>query len=134
MDNTISFTLSELFGLITTIGGCIVAVETVAIIIFKLVARVKAPELKQNARLDALEKADEEKAKEICELRKEMQAELKKRDDRLNSGDDKFEKVEEGNKIILRGLQALLNQSLGIKDAEALKKVSEDLSEFLLNK
>ena len=84
MDNTISFTLSELFGLITTIGGCIVAVETVAIIIFKLVARVKAPELKQNARLDALEKADEEKAKEICELRKEMQAELKKRDDRLN--------------------------------------------------
>ena len=123
MDNTISFTLSELFGLITTIGGCIVAVETVAIIIFKLVARVKAPELKQNERLDALEKADEARQKEIEELKK-----------RLNDGDDKFEKVEEGNKIILKGLQALLNQSLGIKDTEALKHVSDELNDFLLDK
>ena len=123
MDNTISFTLSELFGLITTIGGCIVAVETVAIIIFKLVARVKAPELKQNARLDALEKADEARQREIEELKK-----------RLNDGDDKFEKVEEGNKIIMRGVQALLNQSLGVKDAEALKKASEELNDFLLDK
>ena len=123
MDNTISFTLSELFGLITTIGGCIVAVETVAIIIFKLVARVKAPELKQNERLDKLEKADADKQRQIDELKK-----------RLNDGDDKFEKVEEGNKIIIRGLQALLNQSLGVKDTEALKKATEELSEFLLNK
>ena len=123
MDNTISFTLSELFGLITTIGGCIVAVETVAIIIVKLVARVKAPELKQNERLEKLEKADEARQKEIEELKK-----------RLNDGDDKFEKVEEGNKIIMRGVQALLNQSLGVKDAEALKKASEELNDFLLDK
>jgi len=123
MDNTIQFTVNELLGFVTTIGGCIVAIETVVIIVFKLVSRVKAPELKQNERLDKLEKADEERKKEIAELSR-----------RLNDGDDKFTEIEKGNKMILRSLQALLRNSLGNGDAEALKDVAKELDEYLLNK
>ena len=42
--------------------------------------------------------------------------------------------IEKTNKVILRTLQALLNLSLGVSDTEALKKVSEDLNDFILNK
>ena len=115
MDNTISFTVNQLIGFITTVGGCIIVIEAVVLI-------------------EALEEENKSRKEEIEELRKEMKNELEKRDERLNTGDDRFEKFEEGNKTIMRGLQALLNQSLGIKDTEALKKASEELSEFLLNK
>ena len=134
MDNTISFTVNQLIGFITTVGGCIIVIEAVVLIIFKLVSKVKAPEVEQNKRIEALEEENKSRKEEIEELRKEMKNELEKRDERLNTGDDRFEKFEEGNKTIMRGLQALLNQSLGIKDTEALKKASEELSEFLLNK
>ena len=55
MDNVISFTPTELVGFITAIGGAIVTIGAVTTLIFKLVNRVKAPEIKQNERISALE-------------------------------------------------------------------------------
>lgn len=134
METTIVFTPAQLVAFIGAVCGFIASIGAAVAVIVKVITKIKAPEMEQNRRLTALEKSDESRKSEIEELRKEMKDELEKRDTRLNTGDDRFEKVEEGNRIIMRGLQALLNQSLGIKDAEALKKASEDLSEFLLNK
>lgn len=134
METLITFTPAQLVAFIGAVCGFIASIGAAVAVIVKMITKIKAPELKQNQRLDDLEKSDEARKKEISELRKEMKAELEKRDTRLNTGDERFEKFEESNKTIMRGLQALLNQSLGIKDTEALKKASEELSEFLLNK
>ena len=134
MNNVISFTPSELVAFIGTIAGVCAGIATIVGVICKVVMRLKAPEVEQNNRIKALEEENKSRKAEVEELRKQMKDELEKRDARLNMGDDRFEKFEEGNKTIMRGLQALLNQSLGIKDTEALKKASEELSEFLLNK
>lgn len=123
MDNTISFTVNQLIGFITTVGGCIVVIEAVVLIIFKLVSKVKAPEVEQNNRIKALEEENKSRKEEIEELKK-----------RIGEGDDHFSELENTNRVILRTLQALLNLSLGVSDAEALKKVSEDLNDYLLNK
>ena len=116
MNNVISFTPSELVAFIGTIAGVCAGIATIVGIIVKIVMRLKAPEDEQNRRIKALE----EKVEAL---------------EKINSdNDDRLGKVEEGIKSLIRGVQVLLNQSLGIKDAEAIKTASEDISKYLLNK
>lgn len=116
MNNVISFTPAELAAFIGTIAGVCAGIATIVGIIVKLVIKIKAPEAEQNRRIKVLE----EKVEVL---------EKQKTDDT-----DHFEELEKTNKVILRTLQALLNLSLGVSDTEALKKVSEDLNDFILNK
>lgn len=123
MNNVISFTPSELVAFIGTIAGVCAGIATIVGIIVKVVMRLKAPEVEQNKRIKALEEENKSRKEEIEELKK-----------RIGEGDDHFTELEKTNKVILRTLQALLNLSLGVSDTEALKKVSEDLNDFILNK
>ena len=123
MNNVISFTPSELVAFIGTIAGVCAGIMTIVGIICKVVMRLKAPEVEQNNRIKALEEENKSSKEEIEELKK-----------RIGEGDDHFTELEKTNKVILRTLQALLNLSLGVSDTEALKKVSEDLNDFILNK
>ena len=123
MNNVISFTPSELVAFIGTIAGVCAGIATIVGIIVKVVMRLKAPEVEQNRRIKALEEENKSRKEEIEELKK-----------RIGEGDDHFTELEKTNKVILRTLQALLNLSLGVSDTEALKKVSEDLNDFILNK
>ena len=123
MDTTITFTPSELVAFIGTIAGVCAGIATIVGIIVKIIVRLKAPEVEQNNRIKALEEENKSRKEEIEELKK-----------RICEGDDHFTELEKTNKVILRTLQALLNLSLGVSDTEALKKVSEDLNDFILNK
>jgi uncharacterized membrane-anchored protein YhcB (DUF1043 family) len=123
MNNVISFTPAELAAFIGTIAGVCAGIATIVGIIVKVVMRLKAPEMEQNNRIKALEEENKSRKEEIEELKK-----------RIGEGDDHFTELEKTNKVILRTLQALLNLSLGVSDTEALKKVSEDLNDFILNK
>ena len=123
MDTTITFTPSELVAFIGTIAGVCAGIATIVGIIVKIIVRLKAPEVEQNNRIKALEEENKSRKEEIEELKK-----------RIGEGDDHFTELEKTNKVILRTLQALLNLSLGVSDTEALKKVSEDLNDFILNK
>ena len=123
MNNVISFTPSELVAFIGTIAGVCPGIMTIVGVICKVIMRLKAPEVEQNKRIKALEEENKSLKEEIEELKK-----------RIGEGDDHFTELEKTNKVILRTLQALLNLSLGVSDTEALKKVSEDLNDFILNK
>ena len=123
MDTVITFTPSELVAFIGTIAGVCAGIATIVGIIVKIIVRLKAPEVEQNNRIKILEEENKSRKEEIEELKK-----------RIGEGDDHFTELEKTNKVILRTLQALLNLSLGVSDTEALKKVSEDLNDFILNK
>lgn len=123
MDNVISFTPAQLVAFITAIGGAIVSIGAVATLIFKLVNRVKAPEVEQNRRIKALE--DENK---------DMKGEIEKLKIRLDDGKGRFEGIEKANRVILRSLQALLAQSLGADATEALKEAKTGLDNYFLEK
>ena len=123
MDNVISFTPAELVGFITAIGGAIVTVGAVITLIFKLVNRVKAPEIKQNERISALEtriKEIEEKNKVFTQY--------------FINDDKRFKAIERSNKITQSALLALLKHSINGNDTESLKKAEKSLEEFLIEK
>ena len=102
MNNVISFTPAELAAFIGTIAGVCAGIATIVGIIVKLVIKIKAPEDEQNRRIKKLE----EKVEVL---------EKQKTDDT-----DHFEELEKTNKVILRTLQVLLNQSLGVSDIKAV--------------
>jgi hypothetical protein len=134
MDNVISFTPAELVGFITAIGGAIVTIGAVVTIIFKLVNRLKAPENKQNERLDALE-AKYAVIEEDLKAQKAERAETIKQFMGYFSNDDKrFKSIERSNKITQNALLALLKHALNGNDLQALKDAEKDLEAYLIEK
>lgn len=123
MNNTISFTPAELVGFITAIGGAIVTVGAVITLIFKLVNRVRAPEIKQNERIKSVEdrlKAVEEQNKIFTQY--------------FINDDKRFKAIERSNKITQSALLAILKHSINGQDIESLKKAEKSIEEFLIEK
>ena len=82
--------------------------------------KVRAPEVKQDARLDALEKEN-----------KEFREELKSLDARLRSGDDHFKEIELSTNITLRSIHALLKHALNGDALKDLQDAEDDLNKYL---
>ena len=123
MNTTITFTPTELVLFISSICGVIVTVGTAITLIYKLFGKMRIPEEKQNARLDALEKENEKREKEIKELNV-----------RLDSGDDHFKEIEASSKITQQGVLALLKHALNGDAVEDLKTAERNLEGYLINK
>lgn len=123
MDNVISFTPAELVGFITAIGGAIVTIGAVATIIFKVFSRIKAPEEKQNQRIQALEDKQEEQSKIIETFRTYF-----------DNDDRRFKAIEKSNKITQGALLALLKHALNDGDKSTLKDAEKQLEDYLIDK
>lgn len=123
MDNVIQFTPAELIGFITAIGGAIVTVGAVTTLFFKLFNRLRAPETKQNERLDDLEK-----------WKRETDETLKVFSQYFANDDTRFKDIERSNKITQGALLALLKHALNGNDLESLKDAEKELEAYLLDK
>ena len=123
MDNVISFTPSELVGFITAIGGAIVTIGAVITLIFKLVNKAKAPEIKQNERLDALE-TDVKQIKEQNKVFTQY----------FINDDRRFKEIEKSTKITQGALLALLKHALNGNDLTTLKDAEKELEAYLIDK
>ena len=123
MDNVISFTPSELVGFITAIGGAIVTIGAVITLIFKLVNRAKAPEIKQNERLDIIEKRLDA-IDEAQELFKQY----------FTNDDNRFKAIERSNKITQGAILALLKHALNGNDVKAIQDAEKELEAYLIDK
>lgn len=123
MDNVISFTPSELVGFITAIGGAIVTIGAVITLIFKLVNKAKAPEIKQNERLDALE-TDVKQIKDQNKVFTQY----------FVNDDRRFKEIEKSTKITQGALLALLKHALNGNDLTTLKDAEKELEAYLIDK
>jgi len=123
MDNVISFTPSELVGFITAIGGAIVTIGAVITLFFKLVNKAKAPEIKQNERLDAIEKRLDSHDEALTEFRQYF----------IND-DNRFKTIERSNKITQGALLALLKHALNGNDVKAIQDAEKELEAYLIDK
>lgn len=134
MDNVISFTPAELVGFITAIGGAIVTIGAVVTIIFKLVNRLKAPEDKQNERLDALEKKQELLAEDLKEQKKQRDETITQFMQYFTNDDNRFKAIDRSNKVTQNALLALLKHALNGNDLQALKDAEKSLEAYLIEK
>lgn len=123
MNNVISFTPAQLAALVLGICGAIVTISAAIGAITKALDKAKAPELKQNERLDAHEKRLNALDEVVVKFR-----------EYFDNDDKRFKAIEKSNKITQSALLALLKHSLNGNDTESLKKAEKSLEEFLIEK
>lgn len=123
MDNTITFTPAELIAIILGICTTIVTISAAIGVIVKAIDKARAPELKQNNRLDLIEKRLEDIDKTIATFR-----------EYFTNDDNRFKAIEKSNKVTQTALLALLKHSLNGNDKESLKEAEKSLEEYLIDK
>ncbi|MBO7425138.1 MAG: hypothetical protein J6U23_05620 [Clostridiales bacterium] len=123
MDNVITFTPAELVSVIIGICTAVVTVSACIGVIAKWFSKARAPEIKQNLRLDAIDKRLEEIDKVIDQFREYFQ-----------NDDNRFKAIERSNKITQTALLALLKYSINGNDKESLVQAEKSLEEYLIDK
>lgn len=123
MNNTITFTPSELIAVILAICSAIVAISAALGVIAKLISKARAPELEQNMRLDEIDKRLNEHDEILATFR-----------EYFANDDNRFKAIERSNKVTQTALLALLKHSLNGNDIESLKTAEKNLEEYLIDK
>lgn len=101
---------------VATILQLIISGGTVVTLIYALFKFAGTPNKSQNKRLDDLE-----------EWKKEVER-------RLNTGDDHFQEIDNGNRITQKAILALMKHAINGNDVNSLKEAEEDLEDYLLKK
>ena len=116
--------MNEAINAILAVCGAISVVAGATAVIVKCVTALKAPNRKQNERLDALE-AD------VKNINHALDAERARITERFIDDGQKIDRIEEANVVTQRGLLALLSLAINGNDADALKRAKSDLEEYL---
>ena len=122
-DPIISFTIGQLLTLILSICGAIIALSGAAAVIVKIVAKIKKPNIDQDARLDSQELW------------------LKRHDDRLNlyeiyfkNDKDQITLIKEGNRVQQQAMLALLSHAIDGNNIGELKESKKSLEKYLIER
>ena len=123
MDTVIQFTPAQLIALVLAVCGAIVTISAAIGVITKALDKAKAPEAKQNERIDACEKRLNALDDIVVKFR-----------EYFDNDDRRFKEIEKSNKITQSALLALLKHSINGNDTESLKKARKNLEEYLIEK
>lgn len=110
----ITFTVAQLIGGIVTICGLITAVAAVINLVANAIKKAKAPNILQDERIQMCEN-------DIKEMKKELEKDYRR-----------FERIDEGNRIMQRCMLALIQHGIDGNDIDALKSAKQDLQEYLI--
>lgn len=99
-----------------TVLQLIISGATVITLIYALIKFMGTPNRSQNARLDALE-----------QWKKTV-------DQRLSTGDDHFQEIDNGNRITQKAILALMKHAINGNDIDSLKQAEKKLEEYLVDK
>ena len=124
MNEAILFTPQDVINAILAVCGAISVVAGATAVIVKCVTALKAPNRKQNERLDALE-AD------VKNINRTFDAERARITERFIDDGQKIDRIEEANVVTQRALLALLSHAINGNDTDALKRAKSDLEEYL---
>lgn len=97
------------------ICGLILSIASVVTLVITIIRKAKAPETKQNERLDTLEKA------------------VKEHDKMLRDDFDHFARIESGNKIMQKCMLALLRHGIDGNDIKSMEDARDKLNDYLIN-
>ena len=127
MDTPIVISPSDMWSMVIAICAAIITISGACTAIALFINKVRAPEKKQNARIEALEK-------EVADI-----------NSRLDKGNKRFDKDYERiiametstkitNRIIVESLQTLVSHAIDGNNIEGLKATKRSLDEYLLSK
>jgi hypothetical protein len=111
-----NITLAEVMAVVLAVASAIVLLANAAGALVKAWKAAKAPNDKQNARLDALEA---------------WKAEV---DRKLIRDNDRLAAIDSGNRVTQKALLALLDHGIDGNNTEQLQHAKEELQEHLINR
>lgn len=126
MDEVIQFTTRDVFNLVLAISGAIVSVSAAVTVMAKVFEKIKAPDKKQNERIEALEGAVIKINSRLDDGSKHFAADSKRIDDLEES-------MKATNRIIIESLQALTAHAIDGNNTQELKDVKKSLNNYLIN-
>lgn len=116
MNNAITITPADLISIFLGICAAIVSISAATTVIIKIIQHAKAPDKKQDERLDALER----KVKHFAEL--------------FDNDNERLKELEEGNMVTQQAILALLSHSINGNDTDKLTKARDDLQKYLIER
>lgn len=116
MNSPIMITPADIVSIFLGICAAIVSISAATTVIIKLVQHAKAPDKKQNERLDELERK------------------VKHFDSLFDNDNKRLNELEEGNRVTQQALLALLSHSINGNDTDKLTKARDDLQTYLIEK
>ena len=127
MEQTITFTLGDLYGFILGVCGLIAAVAAAVAVVAKLIQKWKAPNKKQNEKLE-----DHDKRIEKIEQRLEDGNRQFEEDNKRASELEKDLKAT--NRMIIESLQALIAHALDGNNTNELSAAKKGIDDYLIKR
>ena len=127
MEQTISFTLGDLYGFILGVCGLITAVAAAVAIVAKLIQKWRSPNKKQNERLEEHEKRIEKVEARLEEGNRQFEADNKR-------ASELEEDLRATTRMIIEALQALMAHALDGNNTDELSVVKKQIDNFLIKK
>ncbi len=116
MDIPFTVTFGQLCAGFLAVCAGISAIAAAVSWISKAIHRLKKPNEDQNARLDA------------------MEAKMKEYDTFFQRDKERLDGIEEGNRVIQRGVLALLSHSLDGNNTKGMEEAQKEITEYLIRK
>ena len=116
MNTPIMLTPADIINLFLGACGAITATAGAVAVIYAIVQKARTPNQTQNERLDKHEEW------------------LKKHDALLDNDNKRLKQLEDGNKIIQRALLELLKHGIDGNDVDGMRKVRDDLQQYLIDR
>lgn len=129
---------ADVWQIVLAVCGGVITLSGAGAVLASIVHKIRAPNRKQNERLDALENS-------VRETNEKLSDEIGKINSRLEFGNRRFESDAEKmcaleqtmkatNKIIIESLQALTAHAIDGNNTEQLKKAEQTLNNYLIEK
>lgn len=116
MNTPIMLTPNDLIGIFLGACGVITAAAGAVAVIYSLIVKAKTPNRMQNERLDKHEEW------------------LKKHDALLDNDNRRLNELEKSSNLTIKALLALLKHGIDGNDIESMRKVKEELAEYLIDR
>lgn len=127
MEQTITFTLGDLYGFILGVCGLITAVAAAVAIVAKLIQKWRLPNKKQNERLEEHEKR-----------LKEVEARLEEGNRQFKADNERTSELEEDlratTRMIIESLQALMAHALDGNNTDELSAAKKEIDNYLIKR
>ena len=127
MEQTITFTLGDLYGFILGVCGLITAVAAAVAIVAKLIQKWRSPNKKQNEKLEEHEKRLEKVEARLEEGNRQFEADNKR-------ASELEEDLRATTRMIIEALQALMAHALDGNNTDELSVVKKQIDNFLIKK
>lgn len=116
MDTVISFTPAQLWATIVSICGGFSAIVAAVLLILKGITKMRSPNTEQNKRISVLE------------------TRIARHDEMLDNDNQRLKSIETANRVVLKGMQALLRHGINGNDIKALRDAEQDVNKYLIDR